>query len=470
MSLSALPRRVFDGFGFTTRSVSVFVRPQDTEEVARLFLRATEEGRPVAMRGAGRSYGDAALNGGGLILDMTGMDRILAWDPQTGVVDVQPGVTIEKLWRATLRDGWWCPVVPGTMFATLGGIAAMNAHGKNHFRMGGIGDHILEVEFVTPDGQVRALSREQDPALFHAVIGGFGMLGAFTRIRIQMKRVTSGRLSVQQLSIPDMQGQMSWFDQEIGRSDYAVSWMDCIKGGSGLGRGQAHRADYVHNDTPEGQAMLDPDKQDLPGSILGVPRSLVGRILGIFNFNLAMGFLNFGKYMASRLTPTRPYLQGHVAFHFLLDYVPNWRSSYEPGGFIQYQPFLPKETAHDALTELLKLSQARGIVSFLGVLKRYRADSFLLSHALDGYSLAMDFPVTAANRAELWKLCGEMNDIVLSAGGRFYPAKDSVLRPQDFRRAFGQERIAQFRALRHRVDPARVLRTEWAVRVGVDEE
>ena len=109
-------------------------------------------------------------------------------------------------------------------------------------------------------------------------------------------------------------------------------------------------------------------------------------------------------------------------------------------------------------------------MSYLGVMKRYRPDNFLLSHALDGYSMAMDFPVTPQNREGLWKMCGEMSDIVLSAGGRFYPAKDSVMRPQDFRRAWGQERIARFRALRDRTDPERTLHTEWAERVGVDEE
>jgi FAD/FMN-containing dehydrogenase len=179
--------------------------------------------------------------------------------------------------------------------------------------------------------------------------------------------------------------------------------------------------------------------------------------------------VNEGKYRSSQLGSTREYHQPHVAFHFLLDYVPTFRAAYAPDGFIQYQPFIPKAAAKDVLREILRLNQARGIVSYLGVLKRYRPDDFLLSHALDGYSLAMDFPVTASNREALWKMCGEMSEIVLDAGGRFYAAKDSVLRPQDFRRAWGQERISTFRALRARCDPHRILRTEWAERVGVDE-
>lgn len=469
--LQELPRRVFDGFGFSTRSVSAFTQPRTAEDVVHAFSRASEDGYRVAMRGSGRSYGDAALNGGHLVLDMTAMNRILAWNPESGILDVEPGVQIQDIWRHCLRDGWWPAVVPGTMFPTIGGCAAMNIHGKNHFRMGGMGDQIVEVDVVTPSGQALTLSREQNADLFYAWIGSFGMLGAFTRIRLKLKHVSGGRLRVRQLPARDLGEHFDLFEANEGTADYLVSWVDCIAGGGGMGRGQVHVADYTKpGEDPEGVALLDPGRQDLPATILGVPRGLVGKILGMFNFNAGMSLVNTGKYVASRLGSTRPYLQGHVAFHFLLDYVPTFRAAYEPHGFIQYQPFVPKEHARRVFGEILRLNRARGIVSYLGVLKRYRPDDFLLSHALDGYSLAMDFPVTPANRDALWQMCGEMNDLVLDAGGRFYAAKDSVLRPQDFLRSWGQERVSRFRALRAEVDPERILRTEWAERVGVDEE
>lgn len=468
--IAQLPRRVFEGFGYPSRSVSVFLTPTSAEEVVAAYEHAQREGVHVALRGSGRSYGDAAMNGGHLVLDMTHMRRILSWNAEAGILDAEPGVTIEDVWRTCLKDGWWPAVSPGTMFPTLGGCAAMNIHGKNHYRVGGIGDHILEVDVVLPTGEALTLSRTQHPELFHAFIGGFGMLGTFTRIRMKLKHVSGGRLRVRQLPARDLDEQFAIFDEQEKTSDYLVSWVDCIVGGPGLGRGQVHRAEYTKpGEDPEGQVTLDPAKQDLPGHILGVPRSLVGTIIGLFNFNLGMRLLNEGKYLSSRFGSTRDYYQPHVAFHYLLDYVPTFRGAYAPHGFIQYQPFLPKETAKEALREILRLNQARGIVSYLGVLKRYRPDDFLLSHALDGYSLAMDFPITAQNREGLWKMCGEMSEIVLDAGGRFYPAKDAVLRPQDVRRAWGQERLSQFQALRRRCDPQGLLRTEWAERVGVDD-
>lgn len=465
--LGLAPRKVFDGYGFAVRAVSPTVRPRDAGEVAEIFRRASQERIPVGLRANGRSYGDASLNARGVVLDMMGMNRILSLDAERGIVEVEPGVTIGDLWRHVLPHGWWPTVVPGTMHATLAGCAAMNVHGKNHYKVGGTGDSVLDADLVTPDGVVRRISREDDAPLFRAAIGSFGTLGAFTRIRLQLKRVESGRMRVWQIPAPSLDAQFDVFAEHTADSDYLVSWVDCIAGGSGLGRGQAHRAVYLHADEdPDGARMLAPERQDLPGHILGVPKALVPKILRIFSFNAGMHLLNTGKYLASALGPRAPYLQAHVAFQFLLDYVPGFRSAYEPGGFIQYQPFLPRDTARETLRAILARTQAAGLVSYLGVLKRHRPDDFLLSHALDGYSLAMDFPVTASNRADLFRLCHDLNDLVCEAGGRFYPAKDLTMRPQDFGRAWGQERLAALASLRARVDPEGVLRTDLAARVG----
>ncbi len=463
---AVLPRKVFDGFGYAQRSVSVFAEPRSGDELAHWFRFARDNGLSVAMRGAGRSYGDAAINGGGLVLDTRAMRRILAWDPATGVADVEPGVTIEDLWRTFLKDGWWPAVVPGTMFPTLGGIASMNVHGKNCFKVGPWGDHILEGELVAPDGRAYRVSRDENADLFRAAIGGFGMLGAWSRLRIQLKRVHSGQVRVKAHHCRNLDEQFAWFEEWTTKSDYCVSWLDCIRGGAGLGRGEPHSANYLHEGEDKAPD-LEPTHQDLPGHILGVPRGLVGTLLGKFNTNLGMKFLNFGKYQVAKLAAGREYTQGHVAFNFLLDYVPTFRDAYRPHGFVQYQPFVPKDAAKEVFANVLRLTQARGVPSYLGVMKRHRPDEFLLSHGLDGYSLALDFPVTPANRAVLFKTLHELSDMVVEAGGRFYPAKDGVIRPDHFQRAWGQERISRFQTLRDMVDPDRILRTEFAARVGL---
>ena len=131
--------------------------------------------------------------------------------------------------------------------------------------------------------------------------------------------------------------------------------------------------------------------------------------------------------------------QPHAQFNFLLDFVPNWQFIYKPTGLIQYQLFVPKDEARRVFRRALEIQQAAGIESWLLVMKRHRRDDFLLSHAIDGYSLAQDFVVTNKNREKLYRMTQAFSDLVTEAGGRFYFAKDSVLEPSAIRKSLGQE-------------------------------
>ena len=247
--------------------------------------------------------------------------------------------------------------------------------------------------------------------------------------------------------------------------DYIVGWLDTMNGGKSLGRGQIHAADYLHGDEdPNPQKTMKLENQVLPPRIFGVfPKSILYLFMRPFSNNLGWWGVSTAKYIASLRKHT--FRQPHAAFHFLLDYVPNWELSYGAGGLIQYQSFLPKETALEAWTELLSLSLKRGLPSYLGVTKRHRPDDFLISHSLDGFSLALDFKVTRGNRAKLAAMLQEFDQIVLNAGGRFYFAKNSETTPETARRFLGDETIERFRALKKRTDPDNLLESDLYRRV-----
>ena len=157
-----------------------------------MLAEADARGVTVCPRGGGNSYGDAAILQGGVTLDCTAAARILIWEPATGVATVEPGVTIADLWRRVLPDGWRPPVVPGRGVVTVAGAAAANIHGKNNWRAGAFGDHILSFELALPSGERLTCSRDSHPDLFPAAIGGMGLLGVFTRLTLRMARVWSG--------------------------------------------------------------------------------------------------------------------------------------------------------------------------------------------------------------------------------------------------------------------------------------
>ena len=451
---TSAPWRVLDGFGRAVHAAGRYAAPTAVEELAEILARARAEGLTVTFRGAGRSYGDAGLNARGLVIDTSRLNRLLRWEPTSGVCEAEPGLTIEALWRRTVADGYWPAVVPGTMFPTLGGCLAANVHGKNNYRAGPIGEHVVEIDLVTARGETLRCSAQENANLFHAVIGGFGLFGAIVRVKLRLKRVVSGRLDVAALAARDLDEVFDLCEAHLPTSDYVVGWIDGFANGRKRGRGALHAARYLEpGEDPEADETLRVERQGLPNHILGFPRSQVWRAIRMLTHDPGMAFINAAKYRTSRLTHGHRYLQSHAAFAFLLDYVPDWRLAYGRGGFIQYQLFVPTGAARECMRDALRLCQAHGIRPYLGVFKRHRPDRFLLSHALDGWSLALDFRVTESTRERLRVLTTEITERVLDAGGRFYFAKDSVLTRDQVRRAYGDERVRHFLALKGKADP-----------------
>ena len=114
---------------------------------------------------------------------------------------------------------------------------------------------------------------------------------------------------------------------------------------------------------------------------------------------------------------------------------------------------------------MLKLSHKYGLPSYLGVTKRHRPDKFLLTHAVDGFSLAMDFKVTDKNRMRLGAMLQEFDRIVLQAGGRFYFAKNSETTAETAKNFYGEETIAKFKKLKKRCDPNSLLESDLYRRI-----
>jgi decaprenylphospho-beta-D-ribofuranose 2-oxidase len=457
------------GWGGAVEATAYVYRPSTIEQLRAAFTTARNSHRSVTIRGAGRSYGDASLGRENIVIELTRMNRILAWDPMTGIITCEPGVTIEQIWKYCIEDGYWPPVVPGTMYPTIGGCLGMNIHGKNNFMAGPIGEYVPSFDFIAASGEEIHVDREGNPDLFYSLIGSFGMFGIFTSITLQMKKVYSGDLDVKVFVADNLQELFAIFERQISKSDYLVGWIDAFAYGKDLGRSIVHQANYLSSATdPSPAQSLRVTHQDLPDTIMGlVPKSIVWIFLRPFTNAFGIKFINWAKFISTKVSPKKQLRQAHAAFAFLLDYVPNWKKSYGKGGLIQYQSFIPKEQAEVVFRKQIELSQHSGLTPYLAVFKRHRPDNFLMTHAVDGYSLALDFKVTRNNREKLWKLTEQFNQIVLEARGRFYMAKDATLTPDAFRQYLGKEIMRKFIELKNRFDPDNILESELSKRLFV---
>ena len=447
------------------RSAAGYVfRPSTVDGIRDVVVFARENACRVVLRGAGRSYGDASLGAEQLVLDVTRLNRILEWNPETGRIVCEAGVTIEQLWKYCIGDGWWPPVVSGTMAPTLAGALGMNIHGKNNFNVGTIGEHVLDIDVLLANGQLVQCSPTQNQDLFYSVIGGFGALGVITRVALQMKRVYSGKLLVDPIYAKNLDHMFDIFEKRIPEADYLVGWIDAFSTGDTLGRGQVHQANYISKDNSA--QSLRVQSQDLPDNIFGIiPKSILWRFMKPFINDAGMKLINWAKATASRLKDGVVHEESHAGFAFLLDYVPNWKLAYGNDGLIQYQAFVPAGNAKQCFKTILERCQNAGLVPYLAVFKQHRMDPFLMTHAVDGFSLALDFRLTASNRKRVWALAAELDALLFSSGGRFYFAKDATLSADRIQEYLNESRVQHFLAIKREVDPTGIFRSDLFERI-----
>ncbi|WP_114561202.1 FAD-binding oxidoreductase [Desertihabitans aurantiacus] len=444
------------GWGRTRRTVAELAPVRTVEEAQEALRRA--DGRGLIARGLGRSYGDAAQNSGGLNLDLTQLDRILAVDAEGDdpTVTVEAGVSLDTLMKAALPFGLWVPVLPGTRQVTIGGAIGADIHGKNHHTQGSFGNHVRSMDLLLADGEIRTLTPDgEDADLFWATVGGMGLTGLVLRATVAMQRTASAYFSVDTDQTRDLDDLLERMKTGDDGYTYSVAWFDAVTRGASLGRAVLTRGNKARLEELPEKLRRDPLKFTAPqlGTIPAVfPNGLVNRLTA-----KAFSELWYRKAPRHRVGE----IQNITQFFHPLDIVAEWNRVYGPGGFLQYQFVVPFE-AEEAFRQAVVLIAESGHVSCLNVLKRFGpGNDSPLSFPMPGWTLTVDIPISDS----LDRLCRRLDEIVLGAGGRLYLAKDSRMDAATFARMY--PRLDDFRAVRDRVDPDHRFASDLSRRLGL---
>ena len=395
-------------------------------------VAATLANGPLIARGNGRAYGDSAISPG-LTLDMRGMDRMLSFAPETGVMVAEAGVLLADIIGHFLPKGWFPAVTPGTKFVTLGGAIAADVHGKNHHLDGSFGAYVDWVDVMGADGRVTRAGAGSEA--FDWILGGMGLTGVILRAQIRLRPVQTGWIMQDMRATRTLAATIDMMDATLD-APYSVAWLDCVTTGAMMGRGLVMLGRHAGiADLPPAQRrrpFVTPPKRrlrlpfDLPSVALnGVTRRM---------FNAAY-------YWNGRRKPG-PRLVDWDSYFYPLDAILDWNRGYGRAGFLQFQCALPDAGAKPGMAALLAAIAASGEASVLSVLKRFGPQQGRFSFPMPGYTLALDFPANARSL----RLMDHLDAITLDYGGRFYLAKDARIARDVFEAS--DPRIAAFRAMR----------------------
>ena len=439
-----MTRATFYGWGRTTPSVATLANPDSELAVAEQLAT----GAPLIARGLGRSYGDAAQLSGGLVVSNLALDDIGTID-EHGVLSVGAGVSIDQILHASIPQGWFVPVTPGTRQVTIGGAIAADVHGKNHHRDGTFSQHVLEMRLVTPSGTF-SVSPTSDEALFWASAGGMGLTGVITSATIQMARIETDKVLVDTERFANLDGVMAAMKERDHEYKYSVAWVDCMTRGAHMGRAILTRANHATASDLD-QVTLKAPKPAKLFVPFDAPSGLLNP-LSVRAFN-ELWFRSAPKLQENEA-------QELPTFFHPLDGVRDWNRLYGKRGFVQYQFCVPDD-AHETIVAAIARLSSSGVASFLAVLKRFGpANPGPLSFPLPGWTLALDLPV---GPHALPGVLDDLDALVLEAKGRVYFAKDARLAPEKVRAMY--PRLGEFLEVKNRVDPHHQMTSDLARRL-----
>ncbi len=448
------------GWGRTAPSAAevIIASTRDVDALATIVKDLPPRGGIA--RGLGRSYGDSAQNGGGVVIRLQDRVQDIVIDDAAATATVPAGVSLDELLDVVVPRGYFIPVSPGTRHVTVGGAIASDIHGKNHHVDGSFGNHVQRMSILLADGTTAELGPDARPDLFWATVGGMGLTGIILEATIRLPRIETSRCAVDTTRARDLDDLMALMDDGDRYYRYSVAWVDLLAKGARLGRGVLTRGDHATTDQLQPRDAVDPLEYQ-PRRVAAVPPLVPAP--GVLN-HVSLAAFNEMWY---RKAPRRRIAQivSIPAYFHPLDSITSWNRLYGRRGFLQYQFAVPFG-AERALRTVVERLAGTGMPSFLTVLKRFGpANPGPLSFPTPGWTLTLDIPAASSG---LSALLHSLDDVVLDAGGRHYLAKDAHATPAAIRR--GYPRLDEWRAVRATVDPTQVWASDQSRRLRLLED
>lgn len=461
--------RTLTGWGRTSPAKSQVLSTPDLDEIVNAVKAVADQNsdkpahlrRGVIARGMGRSYGDPAQNSGGLVVDMQQLNQIHSIDQESGIVDVDAGVTLDQLMKAALPYGLWVPVLPGTRQVTIGGAIGPDIHGKNHHSAGSFGNHVLSMELLVADGRILHLEPEgsaddPDGTLFWATVGGMGLTGIILRARIQMTKTETAYFIADGDLTQNLDETIEFHsDGSEENFTYSSAWFDAISPEPKLGRAAISRGSLATLAQLEEYApklAKNPLKFNAP-QLMTVPD-----IFPSFTMN-KLTMVTIGQLWWLKSGTYRNQVQNLTQFYQPLDLIGEWNRGYGSKGFLQYQFVVPRE-AVEPFKEIVRDIQRSGHYSALNVFKLFgEGNRAPLSYPMPGWNVCVDFPI----KPGLGEFLDDLDRRVMEFGGRLYLAKESRTSAEHFHQMYPE--MQNWLDTRNAIDPHGVFASDMSRRL-----
>ncbi len=454
------------------RSRSLVARPTTVEQCREALAYCRRNGMTVCARGAGRGYGDLALNDGQALIDMKRMDKIIEFDEERATIKVEAGTRLIAIYREVHHRLLTLPASPTESHSSVAGAICANVNGKDAWREGSFGHQVISMTLLLANGETQVIDRGHE--LFNAIVGGIGLLGLIVDATLQLKRIKSPFVEIERIPAANVDELLDTMNRVEKSHDAVVVWVDAYASSRCVGRSVIHAAKWIERDDTEAERKeyLTAGFEQLErhrrfglalhttfGSVLSL--MLQAQRLMMYSFNGLYYGLSRLLWRLGRSSNSELFLRFSFEASFT---VPPAHLVCGPRGYTLQVTF-PRSDARAAIVELLGICRSSPCPPVTTILRAHKHDDSLLSFSEDGYSLNFEFHPKKRHEIASRAAIDRVIDATARRGGKVHLAKDQVLTPRQFYKVY--PRYVELLEYKKKLDPDGLFASDLARRVGI---
>lgn len=419
----------------------------------RFWMQNGSQGYSIP-RGAGLSYAAASFSQGGISVEHRFFNRILDFDSEKNVVEVEAGIELSALHDFLSCRGLYLPIQPGHGRITVGGCIAADVHGKNQAKDGTFINQVVALTLFHPNHGVIEIFPESEPELFRLTCGGYGLTGHIIRAKLHASPIPSFTLEAIAIPVSDVYSGINYLVRNALEADMAYSWHDFTLKGSSFGRGYIYLARFTSEKSLE---PLRFHHRTNPPALSSTKR--ISWNLPMLN-RITTPILNF-LYSRNQGFHGQLRLMNLYDILFPIHKTQFYFNLFGVHGFHEYQIVIPADRTQNYLDAVQDYINKHSIPVTLASAKLFSGTQDLLRFTGEGTCFALNFPRTQKSSNFLIFL----DNLLMQIGGIPNIIKDSRLPRSVVDSCYPEADL--FRRQLYAFDSKRVFRSELSERLGL---
>lgn len=419
----------------------------------RILENVFNDAGTFSIQGAGLSFPALSFGGGSSTIQLSQFNRFLAFDENSGLIEVETGMTLGALAKMTIPKGWYLKVQPGHPSITIGGCLGADVHGKNQFQDLNFKEQVQFLKLYHPDKGYVFCDRTRNENLFHLTCGGWGLTGVVLSVGIKLGRLKSNHIQTETIPINDIFELPQLLQERSLTDDLIYTWHD-FNTQKSWGRGFLKTGRY--SSTADSFNNIEKDLQKISAAAplnaeaRGLPVNLLCP-LGTFALNTA--------FSAKELYAKSVQTQSLVEFLFPVINKTIYYDFFGKKGFHESQVLIPTTQFATVMKDLQQGLKKFSVPITLASCKQFKGQQELLRFIGDGVVLAMNFP----RNQDSIKLLGWLDDIVIANKCLPNISKDSRLPLKTVEQTFPE--LHKFKTGLNQWDPQRLFKNSLSKRL-----